>query len=110
MERELQNAARAREGGNEGRARVCARRAAAIAVRAYLVSRGKRARSASALDLLQQLRDQEPLAPDLLTIVEHLTLRVDQNFSLPEHIDLVADARLLCNRLSALQTDGRSTL
>ena len=42
---EFERAASARRKGNEGQARVCARRAAGIAIREYLIRRGTRLRA-----------------------------------------------------------------
>jgi hypothetical protein len=95
FESELANATAARSRGNEGRARVCARRAAGIAVRAYLAQRNAPAVAASTLDLLEQLRGDPRLAPDLASVINHLTLRVDEDFGLPAGVDLVAEARQL---------------
>lgn len=96
---ELEKAAAARQRGNEGQARVCARRAAGIAVREYLSRRGARPLSTSAYDLLNLLKEDPRLPADLKTIADHLTLRVTEEFKLPVDADLVAEARLFCDRL-----------
>ncbi|HXF85796.1 MAG TPA: hypothetical protein VNK49_10460 [Anaerolineales bacterium] len=96
---ELQNAEAARARGNEGQARVCARRAAGIAIREYLIRRGIRPPSVSAYDLLNLLKEDAHLSPDLRRIVDHLTLRVTEEFKLPVEADLIAEARQLCNAL-----------
>lgn len=99
IEKEFELARRARERGNEGQARVCARRAAGIAVRDYLTRSGIQPRSASAYDLLNLLKDDPLLSPDLKMIADHLTLRVTEEFKLPVEADLVAEARKLCDEL-----------
>lgn len=96
---EFEKAEEARARGNEGQARVCARRAGGIAVREYLLRRGIRPPSASAYDLLNQLRGDPDLSPDLRQIAEHLTLRVTEEFKLPVNADLVAEARIFCEEL-----------
>lgn len=96
---ELQKAERARARGNEGQARVCARRAAGIAIRDYLTRKGIRPPSPSAMDLLELLKDDPHLSPDLKRIAEHLTLRVNEEFKLPIRADLIAEARTLCDAL-----------
>jgi len=85
--------------GNEGQARVCARRAAGIAAREYLTHKGTRSGSTSAYDLLNILKDDPHLSPDLKLIADHLTLRVTEGFKLPVDADLVAEARKLCDEL-----------
>ena len=96
---ELKRAEEARARGNEGQARVCARRAAGIAIREYLGRQGIRPRSASAYDLLNQLKEEPRLPPDLKRIAGHLTLRVTEEFRLPVDVDLVAEARRFCAQL-----------
>ncbi len=99
IDAELENAKRARARGNEGQARVCARRAAGIAIREYLTRKGIRPRSASAMDLLNRIKDDPHLSPDLKTIADHLTLRVTEEFRLPIQADLIAKAKVFCEEL-----------
>lgn len=99
LQKEFETAEKARARNNEGQARVCARRAAGIAIREYLTRRGTPLPNLSAVDLLNLLKDDPLLSPDLKLIVDHLTLRVTEEFKLPVDIDLVAEARKLCDRL-----------
>jgi HEPN domain-containing protein len=99
MKAEFEKAEEARARGNEGQARVCARRAAGIAVREYLLRQGIRPPSVSAYDLLNQLKGYPDLSPELKQIAEHLTLRVTEEFKLPVKADLVAEARTFCEEL-----------
>ena len=99
IEAEFERAFLARQRNNEGQARVCARRAAGIAVREYLTRRGIRPPSTSAYDLLNLVRDDPLLPPDLKQTAEHLTVRVTEEFKLPVDVDLVAEAREFCDRL-----------
>jgi HEPN domain-containing protein len=96
---ELEKAEQARARGNEGQARVCARRAAGIAIREYLTRQGIRPPSVSAYDLLNQIKSDPCLSPNLQLIAEHLTLRVNEEFKLPVNADLVAEARTFCEEL-----------
>jgi hypothetical protein len=97
---ELQMAETARASGNEGRARVCARRAAGIAARDFLARRGVGVRNASAFEVLKVLAETPGLDPDLRRSALHLTLRVTEAFELPVDADLIADARSLCAGLA----------
>ena len=99
LEKEFGLADQARAKGNEGQARVCARRAAGLAIREYLTRKGIHSRSASAYDLLNLLKNDPLLSPDLKLIADHLTLRVTEEFKLPVDADLVAEARKLCDEL-----------
>ncbi|MBI5822940.1 MAG: hypothetical protein HZB18_02860 [Chloroflexi bacterium] len=99
IEAEFDRAAQARAKNNEGQARVCARRAAGIAIRDYLTRRGTHIPSSSAYDLLNLIKEDTLLPPDMKLVADHLTLRVTEEFKLPVDADLVADARLLCDWL-----------
>ena len=99
LEIEFNRAAQAREKKNEGQARVCARRAAGIAIRESLLRDGIKAPSISAYDLLNSLKDDSRLTSDLKLIVDHLTLRVNEEFKLPVDADLIVEARTLCEWL-----------
>jgi hypothetical protein len=102
-ETELVRAQAARAAGNEGRARVCARRAAGIAARDFLDRHSVRTRSESAYELLNILAGFPGLAPDLRQAAVHLTMRVTEAFSLPLEVDLITEARLLCTGLERIQ-------
>jgi hypothetical protein len=99
IQAEFETAAQARARGNEGQARVCARRAAGIAIREYLARRGIRPPSLSAYDLLNQVKQETALPADLKLIADHLTVRVTEEFKLPVDVDLVAEARRFCEEL-----------
>ncbi len=99
IEQELEKAMQARARGNEGQARVCARRAAGIAIREYLTRRGTQVTTPSAYDLLNQLKQDSHLSPNLKLAVDHLTLRVTEAFKLPIDADLIAEARFLVGEL-----------
>jgi HEPN domain-containing protein len=99
MQAEFERAGQARTRGNEGQARVCARRAAGIAAREYFTRRGERIRTSSAYDLLNRLAQDPSLSNELRRSAGYLTLRVNQEFTLPVNVDLVAEARNLCNDL-----------
>lgn len=99
IENEIQNARAARTNGNEGRARVCARRAAGIGLREYFVKHSLPVDGLSGYQLLQAFIN----LPDIPTSVRqnaiNLTSRVTESFQLPDNIDLISDALSLCNYL-----------
>ena len=96
---EIERANEVRARGNEGQARVCARRAAGIAGREYFARSGIQAASPSAYDLLKELLEMDDLPVDARRSAEHLTLRVTEEFKLPVAVDLVQEALTLCERL-----------
>ena len=99
FKQEIDHANEVRARGNEGQARVCARRAAGIAVREYFARRGIQAASPSAYDLLKSLLEMDDLPVDIRQSAETLTLRVNEQFKLPVDVDLVQEALTLCERL-----------
>jgi hypothetical protein len=99
LQTEFDRAESARARGNEGQARVCARRAAGIAIREYYGRRGQSVRTPSAYDLLGLLAQEPHLPPDLKQATAHLTLRVTEEFKLPVEVDLLDEARKLCDGL-----------
>jgi HEPN domain-containing protein len=99
MEAEFSKAEQARARGNEGQARVCARRAAGLAAREYLLRRGIHPRTPSAYDLLNILKEDLSLSPALRSIADHLTVRVTEEFKLPVDADLIAEAKTFCEEL-----------
>lgn len=99
IEKEFEQAQKARANNNEGRARVCARRAAGIAIKDYLTRKQIPIPSPSAYDLLNLIKENPLLPPDLQLVANHLTLRVTDEFKLPIDADLIAESRLLCEWL-----------
>lgn len=99
LRKEFEKAQQARISKNEGQARVCARRAAGIAIREYQSRKGIRVPSMSAYDLLNLLKENTDLPPKMKLIADHLTERVTEDFELPFDADLIAEARILCDWL-----------
>lgn len=98
---ELSKAAQARQAGFEGRARVCARRAAGAAVREFLLSRGVPLPGQSAYDLLIYLQEAPDIPAHLRQAARRLTTQVSGDFSLPIEADLIEEARQLAQELEA---------
>jgi hypothetical protein len=104
---EMEMAETARAAGNEGRARVCARRAAGLAARDFLNLHHMNSfaadlqglKSNSAYAALQALAAFPELSPDLKKAAINLTMRVNPNFQLPNGIDLIDEARKLIGGL-----------
>ena len=96
---EFERAEKARSDGNEGQARVCARRAAGIAIREYLKRGGRSVRDPSAYELLKLIADLPETSPDARRAAIYLTLRVTEEFQLPVDVDLIEEARRLCGAL-----------
>jgi len=99
IEAELSRAMQARASGLEGQARVCARRAAGLAIRSYLEDRGETVLSSSVMDVLEFFRTRSEISPRMRATAEHLLTRVNQNYSLDIPVDLIAETRWLVDTL-----------
>jgi hypothetical protein len=100
IEGELTQAEAARQAGFEGRARVSARRAAGIAIRAHLLLREINVGRASAYDLLEIMLGRTVTSPELHQVIEHLLARVNEEYQLPLPVDLIAETRWLVQNLN----------
>jgi HEPN domain-containing protein len=99
LKKEFDMAQDARKAKNEGKARVCARRASGVAIREYLSRQGMTPPSTSAYDLLKILGEMDETPADLQRASAYLRLRVTEEFRLPVDVDLVAEAKKLCAAL-----------
>lgn len=95
FDHELQAAAQARASHNEGKTRVCARRAAGIAIGEYFRHHGIPFENPSAVDRLKYLQNLPEISPRARQAAHLLLLRVTPAFSLPIEADLIAEARQL---------------
>ncbi len=96
---ELELAYQARRQGNEGRARVCARRMAGILLTEFFRRKGIELPSMNALGYIRYSVTSPWISEDLRETLRHFTLKVDEKFTLPPHIDLIAEAEWLKTRL-----------
>ncbi|GEM_PF-193394 len=99
IQAELARAEKARAAGNEGQARVCARRAAGIAIGEYLKLRGLPIPGPSAYERLKYLCEIDDVSLLVQEAAQHLLLRVTPEFTLPVDVDLIAKARWLIAEL-----------
>jgi hypothetical protein len=97
--REIENAEAARSTGNEGKARVCARRAAGAAAGEYFSRQGSPSRRGSAYYNLQRLRDQPDIPLSIRQIAAQFLERITEDHKLPSEADLISEARRLADEL-----------
>jgi hypothetical protein len=95
IQEELLLAKQSRLEGNEGRARVCARRAAGAAAQHYLLKEGITDRSENVLESLQTIKDKLSLPERVATAVIWLLQRVDLDHNLPSEVDLINEAEIV---------------
>lgn len=98
FESELTTAAAARERGNEGMARVCARRAAGAAAGEYL-HRHALPSPATAYDRLRVLASDPSISAEIQELAGRFLVRITPEHQLPIDADLLADARRLAELL-----------
>lgn len=95
FEAEMERAQSARQTGNEGMARVCARRAAGIVVGRYFEQRGLPVPGPSAVDRLNYLAALTDTTPENREIIHHMLIKVTEKHTLPIEADLISDAQQL---------------
>jgi HEPN domain-containing protein len=100
VEDELNRARKARASGNEGQARVCARRAAGIAVRAWYRRRSEAEGPGDALKQLQRLQGDAAVPEAVREAARRLTARVDFDHRLPFEEDPIQDAQRIVEFVS----------
>jgi len=100
---ELQRADAARIVGNEGRARVCARRAAGMAAKVFLNMNAEYDSSSthilSSYEAIRALAAFPTLSVELKQAVVYLTMPVTREFHFPAGIDLIDEAYKLIQGL-----------
>lgn len=101
MQKELEDGEAARARGNEGMARVCARRAAGYAAAEYFKRMGIAFTNPSAYERLRYLHTLPEIPQDVRSACAALTLRVDTEYRLPPDVDLLREARCLLAWLMA---------
>ncbi|MFH2040666.1 MAG: hypothetical protein ABIJ65_14640, partial [Chloroflexota bacterium] len=99
IEMEFHKAILARNNGKEGQARVCARRAAGIAVRGFFEQNNFPIQNKSVYELLLSLINRPGIPSIAKQNAINLTMRVTESFSLPINVDLIEEARSLCDQL-----------
>jgi HEPN domain-containing protein len=92
IEAEMANAYIARSHGNEGRARVCAHRAAGWSLGPLYRERVGAEPTDNALELLFWYQGREDLPKELREAAKRLTTHVEQDHSLPFNVDPLQDA------------------
>jgi hypothetical protein len=96
---ELDQARQARLAGNEGKARVCARRAAGHILGEYFQRQALPDPGPSAYSRLQALLALPDLPPQVRELAGHFVLRTTPEFTLPVEADLIGEATRLSELL-----------
>lgn len=99
IEAEFQTARRARQDGNEGMVRVCARRAAGAAVGFWLKTHPGQGWGIDAMSRLRKLAATSTVPPEIRDAAVHLAARVQPGFALTPTEDLLNEARTIIRYL-----------
>ena len=95
VQEELLLAKQSRQEGNQGRARVCARRAAGAAAQAYFLEVDLLPKGESVMKSLVRLGDLDQIPDRVKEAVKWLVERVDEDHSFPPGVDLIQEAGIV---------------
>ena len=92
---ELARAAESRKQGNEGRARVCARRAVGIAIVSYYASRNLILQESDFMFAVKKFRDDISIPLHIRQMAARLSERITSDFQYASPTDPLTDAQLI---------------
>jgi hypothetical protein len=99
--KEIEHAEQARARGNEGMARVCARRAAGIVIGEYLARHGYSSATHSAYERVKVFCSLPEVQQGNKDMAGHFLLKVNKDGGFDEGIDLINDVKILEKALLA---------
>jgi hypothetical protein len=99
---ELEKAYETRQNGNEGMARVLARRAAGMCIREYLGLIGFDQQRLSLNTLIKDVEVRKHLPDELQDPLDRLSTRVGMDFQFPVDYDLLLDSKKVIEKLTIL--------
>ena len=99
IEKEFATATQARKAGNDGKVRVCARRAAGVAITLWLKSHSRERWGADAMNQLENLKLDESMPQSVRDAAVHLTTKITQQITAPFSTDPVQDSRIIIDYL-----------
>jgi len=95
IEKELAAASEARANENEGRARVCARRAAGYALAWHLTKHPRAKWGSNAMSPLSAMKDDQSFPPAIREAAARLTRKISDRFTYPFATAPVEDAKII---------------
>jgi hypothetical protein len=101
IEQELAAAEAASKIGNDGKARVCARRAVAVAAEAWLTRHSVQAGCMDAMAHLRRIQEDQSVPVSIRHAAERLTTTVTRRDFAPFTSDPLGDARIIIAYLMA---------
>ena len=106
IEQELAAGEAAWSEGNEGKARVCARRAVALSIEGWLERFPVRRWSGDAMEHLRQIQQDASFPLPIRQAAERLSTKVTQRHAAPFTTDPISDARLIIAHFSGKTSEG----
>lgn len=97
IKKELTNAQNALSVGNDGKARVCARRAAGQAISWYLKKFPEKKCGNDAVTQLRFITNDTSFSQEVRDAAVRLTTKISERFTYPFSTDPIEDARLVIN-------------
>ena len=94
---ELTRARKAMEEGNDGMARVCARRACGISISFWLENNPRKGYGESAMNQLRSIQSDDTVPKEVKDAAERLTTHVTNQSDSSFTDDPIADAKILTN-------------
>ena len=96
---EFVTANQARKSGNDGMVRVCARRAAGIAITNWLEQNPRQGWGVDAMNQLKNLQKDESMPQNIRDAAMRLTTRITKQFTSPFSTDPIDDSKAIINHL-----------
>ena len=101
IEQELIKAANGLQNGNDGLARVCARRAVALASQQWAAQQKLATWKGDAMHHLRQIQAETTFPPPVRAAAQRLLTKVTDQTQLPMTTDPITDARIILDHLNA---------
>ena len=101
IEQELATAGQALKIGNEGKGRVCARRAVGLADEVWLAKQSEQSFRGDAMAHLRRIQQDLSLPPTVREAAERLSTTITRKDSAPFTTDPIGDARIITAYLTA---------
>ena len=102
IEQELATAREAQSAGNNGKARVCARRAAGVAITWYLTRFTDKKWEQDALRQLLRLRDDDTFPQEVRQAAQRLATKISDQFRYPFSTDPLRDAQIIISYIASI--------
>ena len=99
IEKELATVRHAEVIGNDGMARVCARRAAGVAISLWLQTNSRSGWGVNAMNQLRSLALDETMPQEIRDAAKRLTTKITEQFTSAFSTDSIEDAKIIINFL-----------